>query len=368
MPCSIEAQVEINDIACDVSVASNLADLEPEMDVVIDAGGGGGGANLQTKSVSYTPSETAISASVTPDEGYDGLDKVNVSVSAIPSNYVGSGITRQSSLSVNGPEVTAPAGYYESSATASVTHGTAGTPTATKGAVSNHSISVTPSVTNTTGFILGGTKTGTAVTVSASELVSGDKSITANGSNIDVTNYETVSVSVSGGSSGATTVASGTWTGNNDYTFEISVGDDCPINNFAFFLWADSAEEEFPYDSIYKIARWAYVHQSEIGAYAQGSTSGGYTTYNCPNFSAKINNSGTVTTYTTKPPSDFVTARNGGLNQGAYNSPSLRKYSDKITVYYTRGNQSYKFTSGVKYYWKLIYFGSNYANEKISKG
>lgn len=79
--------------------------------------------------------------------------------------------------------------------------GTAGTPTATKGAVSNHSVSVTPSVTNTTGYITGSTKTGTAVSVSASELVSGDKSITANGNNIDVANYSTVSVNVSGGSS-----------------------------------------------------------------------------------------------------------------------------------------------------------------------
>lgn len=77
--------------------------------------------------------------------------------------------------------------------------GTAGTPTATKGAVNNHAISVTPSVTNTTGYITGSTKTGTAVTVSASELVSGDKSITANGNNIDVANYSTVSVNVSGG-------------------------------------------------------------------------------------------------------------------------------------------------------------------------
>lgn len=76
--------------------------------------------------------------------------------------------------------------------------GTAGTPTATKGTVSNHSVSVTPSVINTTGYITGSTKTGTAVTVSASELVSGDKSITANGTNIDVTDYATVSVSVSG--------------------------------------------------------------------------------------------------------------------------------------------------------------------------
>lgn len=88
--------------------------------------------------------------------------------------------------------------------------GTAGTPTATKGAVSNHSVSVTPSVTNTTGYITGSTKTGTAVTVSASELVSGDKSITANGNNIDVANYSTVSVNVSGGS--GMTVATATAT------------------------------------------------------------------------------------------------------------------------------------------------------------
>jgi hypothetical protein len=66
--------------------------------------------------------------------------------------------------------------------------GTAGAPTATKGTVSNHSISVTPRVTNTTGYIVGGTKGGTAVTVSASELVSGTLSITSSGTT-DVTNY-----------------------------------------------------------------------------------------------------------------------------------------------------------------------------------
>ena len=57
-------------------------------------------------------------------------------------------------------------------ATVSVASGTAGTPTATKSAVSNNSVTVTPSVTNTTGYITGSTKTGTAVTVTASELIS----------------------------------------------------------------------------------------------------------------------------------------------------------------------------------------------------
>lgn len=87
--------------------------------------------------------------------------------------------------------------------------GTAGTPTATKGAVNNHAISVTPSVTNTTGYITGGTKTGTAVSVSASELVSGTLSVTQNGT-ADVTNYASVDVSVSGG--GGLTIGTATKT------------------------------------------------------------------------------------------------------------------------------------------------------------
>ena len=73
--------------------------------------------------------------------------------------------------------------------------GTAGTPTATKGTVSNHSVSVTPSVTNTTGYITGSTKTGTAVTVSASELVSGTLSLSDNGT-ADCTDYASVNVNI----------------------------------------------------------------------------------------------------------------------------------------------------------------------------
>lgn len=96
-------------------------------------------------------------------------------------------------LTASGATVTAPAGYYASAASKSVASGSAGTPTASKGTVSNHSVSVTPSVTNSTGYITGGTKTGTAVTVSASELVSGTKTISASGTT-DVTNYESVSV------------------------------------------------------------------------------------------------------------------------------------------------------------------------------
>ena len=88
--------------------------------VVTDTGGGG--ATLQTKSVSYTPTESAISASVTPDPGYDGMDQVNVSVGSISSTYVGSDIARNDStdLTASGATVTAPSGYYSANATKTI--------------------------------------------------------------------------------------------------------------------------------------------------------------------------------------------------------------------------------------------------------
>lgn len=100
-----------------------------------------------------------------------------------------------------------------SSVTVALSAGTEGTPTATKGSVSNHTMSVTPSVTNVGGVISGGTHTGTSVTVSASELVSGSETKTANGT-YDVTNLASLVVNVSGGASNCVTgTFKGTTTG-----------------------------------------------------------------------------------------------------------------------------------------------------------
>lgn len=135
--------------------------------------------------------------------GYTAHDRYGNAVSGLIASK------SSSDLTVSGDTVTAPAGYYASAASKSVASGTAGTPTATKGTVSNYSVSVTPSVTNTTGYITGGTKTGTAVTVSASELVSGSQTITENNT-YDVTNLASVVVNVSGGSSMNVQVAQST--------------------------------------------------------------------------------------------------------------------------------------------------------------
>lgn len=126
-------------------------------EAIVGTATGGTSARLQAKT-GVTP--TATSQTIRPDSGYDGLSSVQIN--AMPS-------------------------------------GTAGTPSATKGSVSNHSITITPSVTNTTGYITGGTKTGTAVTVSVSELESGTKSITENGTGISVSGYSAVNVNVPSG-------------------------------------------------------------------------------------------------------------------------------------------------------------------------
>ena len=149
------------------------------------------------------PSES--SQTVTPDTGYDAL--ASVQIDPISSSYVGSGITRRSStdLTASGDTVTVPAGYYETQSTKAVAAGSAGIPTATKGSVSNYAVTVTPSVSNTSGYISGGTKTGTGVSVSASELVSGTKTISASGTT-DVTNYASASVAAGSATTPATSV------------------------------------------------------------------------------------------------------------------------------------------------------------------
>lgn len=126
-------------------------------------------------------------------------------------------VSRTSSdIIVNGNEVRIPKGNYSGTAIKTVSSGTAGTPTATKGTVSNHSVSVTPSVTNTTGYITGSTIEGTPVTVTASELESGTLEITENGTGIDVTGYAAVDVDVP--SSGGVTVNPLSVNQNGTYT------------------------------------------------------------------------------------------------------------------------------------------------------
>lgn len=222
------------------SITVTMGGVDVTSQVFTPDEGGGGGSSLGTKNITQNGTYNAVS------DGYDGYSQVTVNVQggitptgtksiSISSNgtttedvtnyasaeitvNVPTGTARSSSdLTVSGATVTAPAGLYASAASKSVASGTAGTPTATKGIVSNHSVSVTPSVTNTTGYITGSTKTGTAVTVSASELVSGSETKTANGT-YDVTNLAELVVNVSGTSKNTQVVQGTTRTTSSSMT------------------------------------------------------------------------------------------------------------------------------------------------------
>lgn len=191
--------------------------VRPQGTISINQNGTHNVANYATASVSVssqavslqakTASPTESSQTIEPDQGYGGLS--SVTVEAVSSSYVGSGVTRRSGtdLTASGATVTVPAGLYSEQATKSVASGAEGTPVATKGTVSNHAVSVTPSVTNTEGYISGGVHTGTAVSVSASELVSGTLTVDSSGTK-DVTNY--ASASVPSGTAGTPSATKGT--------------------------------------------------------------------------------------------------------------------------------------------------------------
>ena len=127
--------------------------IDGQTDVIFDLGGG-----QQINNQDKTVLPNIYSQSITADEGYTGLGTVTV--------------------------LGMPIGELD-------------TPVARKGTVTNNSVTVIPSVAVLDeGYISSGTLAGPGVTVRASELVSGNKEITANGTDIDVTNYATVSVNV----------------------------------------------------------------------------------------------------------------------------------------------------------------------------
>lgn len=127
------------------------------------------------------PSNTTV----TPTESSQTIGGANymmegaVTVNAIPSNYVGSGITRRtaSDLTASGATVTVPAGYYSAAAQKSVANGSATAPASISGTAASVStgtntltltktVSVTPTVS--AGYVSSGTAGNSSVSLTAS--------------------------------------------------------------------------------------------------------------------------------------------------------------------------------------------------------
>ena len=68
------------------SVAAT-ATLDGAISATVHANATSTSANLQeSKSVEIEPSESAVSSTVLPDSGYDGMQEVDVTVTAIPDD------------------------------------------------------------------------------------------------------------------------------------------------------------------------------------------------------------------------------------------------------------------------------------------
>ena len=239
-----------------------------KMSVPLEGGGrqvfslGGGTPTLQTKTVTYTPTTSQQTDTISPDSGYDGLSLVNVIVNAmqggadVPTftlsgvqdgatvtcdktyaevralyddgllvalanaptyNCVyamsicdepGASSLRYAAYDANGYPmgdvlITSSAMTYS---VPSATQRTMNLPTATKGTVTNHTMTIGVGVTNSRGFYASGVTRGNPIYVSASELVSGSETKTQNGT-YDVTNLAELIVDVQSG--GATNFVQG---------------------------------------------------------------------------------------------------------------------------------------------------------------
>ena len=273
------------------SITSNGTGIDVTNYASVDVAVPSGQPSLQAKT-NIDP--TTSSQTITADTGYDGLSSVQInampsgtegtptatkgtvtnhSVSITPSvtnsaGYISGGTHSGTAVSVSASELVSGTYTVSSSGTADVTNYASisvasggATASATKGTVSNHSVTVTPSVTRTAGYITAGSANGTAVTVSASELVSGSETKTANGT-YDVTNLAELVVNVSGGG-GSSDVVMGTLTVasnvNTSTSTQITTTSAIGFTPTKFFFWKDS-----------RTATSNHVHQATfttIGSY-----------------------------------------------------------------------------------------------------
>ena len=156
------------------ATVSGSESVTPSVDAgYVDSGTAGTVSVTGTKTQQLT---TKAAATYTPSEETQTIAAGQYltgkqTISAIPSDYVGSDITRRSSssLTVSGATVTVPAGYYASQVTKSVASGSATTPTTS--ITANPTVEIDPE----TGIIMATTSASKSITptVSAGYVSSG---------------------------------------------------------------------------------------------------------------------------------------------------------------------------------------------------
>lgn len=169
-----------------------------------------------------------------------------------------------------------------------------------------------------------------------------------------------------GGGSGATVIASGTFAGNNNYYITIPAGTKMPQTDFVFQFWADG-EAAFPYDSYYKFAAGALLALKDFAVYDLASDGSKSAT---GQLSVDVDNSGAVTAVSLRPIFlAYQTVRNSTIGVtaalGQVTKAKIVRDADGFSVDIDVSNSAYRFTSGVSYNWRLLYFGSDPQNDIV---
>lgn len=123
-PIPVNLTVAQNNVPVNITVSDNSESI---------------GLNIETQIVASVASEYEGPYTVTPSESVQTLETDeklmadNVTIGAIPSDYVGSAVPRKTSedLTASGPTVTAPAGYYAESESKTVQSGSVTIPNTT---------------------------------------------------------------------------------------------------------------------------------------------------------------------------------------------------------------------------------------------
>ena len=192
------------------AITANGTDIDVKQYATVSVNVPSSGSTVNNQSKTATPFETQ--QSITPDSGYTGLSEVTIE--AISSTYVGSGIASRSSsdLTASGATVSVPAGYYASAASKAITNGSVTAPSSISGTSATvttgtntltftKTVSVTPNVT-TAGYISAGTAGNASVSLTASVTTKAAATITPSTSNqtIAAGTYLTGAQTISGDS------------------------------------------------------------------------------------------------------------------------------------------------------------------------
>lgn len=173
-----------------------------------------------------------------------------------------------------------------------------------------------------------------------------------------------------GGGSGFTTIASGTFIGSNNSQDAgrqlIPIGNKMAQTDFFVLVNAKNGEE-YPYNDKYKWV-WLYAECRKMFGYWDLSSDGWRSFIASTGYHIDLNNSGTITTVNPGRMIKLgVNLRNSGLNEINYNTFSLCRNINQIAgfqIHLGHSNTLYPFIP-ITFEYEVVYFGNDPTNDII---